>query len=580
LQALVGCAGAAQSGNCASGALGAASSVVLNNLITALSTPEPRDAAGTLIPRSLADQQTRTALIATLTGAIAGALGANASVASTAGTIETENNALNPGVGGLVLDDRCQTNPGRPNCNHYVAYENFRDARVGTLRADGTAITDPAEANALRAEYRAAEDFLTRLINPGFDFYERSIGIRLVGVEYAPAQTGNLKKPTTEQITFILAAQFNGGVPPGQLGNFVRFSGGVSQIGIPGQSAATSGRAFNETRTLLEGEGSRAYLVTNFAEFSLYSGNPSLIEKLSPADSRRISLALSYVSYRAAITSNLSPSAQALDQRFLDVLTQVSNGNIISRTGSIGVLNGGIDAVNAVTFIPGLLTSHGLAIRAIPNPVSTPAEAAQASGGEAAGAFASIFTPAVASRVFGLGRYGGLSAESTATLETMASPASSAANVARLNAQLAAASVRTDAVALAEVRTTALAAGGRSSSTSAIALVEIDVLPPATVLRANSSVNRATGNLIGIGPQSFRYHTIPNSRGIVIPRSVDAEYKILDDIAARLGGNRSATGSVTIVIDNVRVCGSCQSVISQFQMRYPNVRVDVVRRPR
>jgi hypothetical protein len=93
LQALVGCAGAAPTGNCASGALGASSSVVLNNLITSLLQPEARDAAGNIIPRSLADQQTRAALIATLTGAIAGAVGANAGVASNAGVIETENNA-------------------------------------------------------------------------------------------------------------------------------------------------------------------------------------------------------------------------------------------------------------------------------------------------------------------------------------------------------------------------------------------------------------------------------------------------------------------------------------------------------
>ena len=95
LQGLVGCAGAAPTGNCASGALGAASSVVLNNLITSLLQPEERDpVTGAVIPRSLADQQSRTALIATLTGAIAGAVGANAGVASNAGVIETENNAL------------------------------------------------------------------------------------------------------------------------------------------------------------------------------------------------------------------------------------------------------------------------------------------------------------------------------------------------------------------------------------------------------------------------------------------------------------------------------------------------------
>ena len=418
LQAVVGCAGAAAggSGGCASAATGAAASVVLNNLIsTGTTTATDKDDK----PLSLEDQEARTNLIATLVAALTTAVGGNASAATTAALIETQNNALVPGLTGLNFDDRCQINPGGADCNHYVAYADFRDAHVGTVRADGTTITDPAEAAALRAEYAAAERLLKGILNPGYELAEGSRGYTVDGVYIPPSgPPANLTEPTPAQVTFILAAQFNGGVAPSNLNDFIHFNGGAANLGLSGQSAATLGRAFNETKALLEGDGNRAYLITSFDEFSRYSRDPSLINSLPPAEARRISLALSYVSYRAAINGTRTAGAQASDQHFLDVVSQVSNGNIASRRGGIGLLNGGIDVVNGITFIPGLLTSNGLAISHIPNPSSTPAEAGQAIGGEVIGNVAAIFTPAVASRVFGLSRYGGLSAESAATLET------------------------------------------------------------------------------------------------------------------------------------------------------------------
>jgi hypothetical protein len=96
LQGFVGCAGAAAaSGSCSSGAAGAAGSVALNNLITLLLEPEKKDpTTGRILPRSLDEQQARAQLIATLTGALVGALGGNANDASVAGQVETENNYL------------------------------------------------------------------------------------------------------------------------------------------------------------------------------------------------------------------------------------------------------------------------------------------------------------------------------------------------------------------------------------------------------------------------------------------------------------------------------------------------------
>jgi hypothetical protein len=94
LQGFVGCAGAAAAnGSCSSGAAGAAGSVALNNLITLLLEPERKDpTTGRILPRSLDEQQARAQLIATLTGALVGALGGNANDASVAGQVETENN--------------------------------------------------------------------------------------------------------------------------------------------------------------------------------------------------------------------------------------------------------------------------------------------------------------------------------------------------------------------------------------------------------------------------------------------------------------------------------------------------------
>ena len=99
LQALVGCAGAAAGGgSCTSAASGAAASVVLNALINSAtgqdSTTFVNGAAPD--PKSLADQQARTALIATLVGAISSAAGLNAQSAVNAAVIETERNGINP----------------------------------------------------------------------------------------------------------------------------------------------------------------------------------------------------------------------------------------------------------------------------------------------------------------------------------------------------------------------------------------------------------------------------------------------------------------------------------------------------
>lgn len=96
LQALVGCAGAAASGqgDCAGGALGASASVVLNNLLSkGTSTATDKDGK----PLSLDEQQERTNLIATLIAGLAVATGSDATSSVSASNIEGENNTINAG---------------------------------------------------------------------------------------------------------------------------------------------------------------------------------------------------------------------------------------------------------------------------------------------------------------------------------------------------------------------------------------------------------------------------------------------------------------------------------------------------
>ena len=95
LQAVVGCAGSVAGGNggCGDAAIGAAASVVINNLITSASiTPRDTNGDGVIDPLSAQEQQARVNLVTTLIAALATGAGLDAQIATTAATIETENN--------------------------------------------------------------------------------------------------------------------------------------------------------------------------------------------------------------------------------------------------------------------------------------------------------------------------------------------------------------------------------------------------------------------------------------------------------------------------------------------------------
>ncbi|WP_410498660.1 hemagglutinin repeat-containing protein [Chitinibacter sp. S2-10] len=99
LHAIVGCAGAAATGqNCGAGALGAASSVLLNNLISMLDDKNAEN-------MTAEEKENRKNLVTSLVAGIAAVAGANATAANTAALIEMENNSnVKNAVKGAIND--------------------------------------------------------------------------------------------------------------------------------------------------------------------------------------------------------------------------------------------------------------------------------------------------------------------------------------------------------------------------------------------------------------------------------------------------------------------------------------------
>ncbi|MCF2717183.1 hypothetical protein LWE69_08065 [Paenibacillus sp. UKAQ_18] len=53
-------------------------------------------------------------------------------------------------------------------------------------------------------------------------------------------------------------------------------------------------------------------------------------------------------------------------------------------------------------------------------------------------------------------------------------------------------------------------------------------------------------------------------KGDIILRDMDTEYKILNDIDKKLGDNREAKGTITMLTEK-DTCGSCNLVISNYK---------------
>ncbi|MFA4134243.1 MULTISPECIES: deaminase domain-containing protein [unclassified Brevibacillus] len=58
-------------------------------------------------------------------------------------------------------------------------------------------------------------------------------------------------------------------------------------------------------------------------------------------------------------------------------------------------------------------------------------------------------------------------------------------------------------------------------------------------------------------------------------RATDTEFKILNEIATKLGENKEAVGKIKMYTD-LDCCSSCSNVIGQFKEKYPKIEIEVI----
>ena len=88
-------------------------------------------------------------------------------------------------------------------------------------------------------------------------------------------------------------------------------------------------------------------------------------------------------------------------------------------------------------------------------------------------------------------------------------------------------------------------------------------------------LDRPKGNFVGNGETVFKSETISTKAGVEIDRNTDSEYKILSNLADKLGSNYKAQGNVTIFTEKA-ACSSCKGVVDQFMKLYPNIRINII----
>jgi filamentous hemagglutinin len=120
----------------------------------------------------------------------------------------------------------------------------------------------------------------------------------------------------------------------------------------------------------------------------------------------------------------------------------------------------------------------------------------------------------------------------------------------------------------------------RRGGNVADAIVAIDGSPLSRV-SAHSKIDTPTAEQLAAGfvgvQQNRVFDTLflPGANSLrSIPRAVDSEAKILEEVAARLGNNTSARGTMVIYSER-NICTSCLGVMQQFQARYPNINITV-----
>lgn len=73
----------------------------------------------------------------------------------------------------------------------------------------------------------------------------------------------------------------------------------------------------------------------------------------------------------------------------------------------------------------------------------------------------------------------------------------------------------------------------------------------------------------------FPWSTIANKAGDAIDRNIDAEYKILTEIAQKLGDNVNASGTIKLFTER-DMCNSCANVLGLFSSIYKKINIEVI----
>ncbi|MEH7469859.1 deaminase domain-containing protein, partial [Priestia megaterium] len=114
----------------------------------------------------------------------------------------------------------------------------------------------------------------------------------------------------------------------------------------------------------------------------------------------------------------------------------------------------------------------------------------------------------------------------------------------------------------------------KKSGNFAVAEVDVSGLSKSEFY-AQSSINELKGNLehkvpdISLQPENpmFKATEAVGKEGESYLRNTDTEYKILNDIASRLGENTQATGKIKLFTE-LDTCDSCSKVIAEFAAKY------------
>jgi The BURPS668_1122 family of deaminases len=112
-------------------------------------------------------------------------------------------------------------------------------------------------------------------------------------------------------------------------------------------------------------------------------------------------------------------------------------------------------------------------------------------------------------------------------------------------------------------------------------VAEIDIPGVPSTMAASSKIDiptpvqRANG-FVGEVPETFSSTALPTGSNppFMLSRAGDSEAKILNNIAAKLGNNTSATGTINLITERAP-CASCSNIIEKFKAKYPNINLNV-----